>query len=297
MQQSEPCQQSAFSLIEILIVVAIFSLLTIAILSVLKPIELINRARDSAMLNTASEISQAADRYLAQNNQAIFAQQVNGVPLDEDPAQKLVTTLVQQGEVRTSFAKINAQKLANLYLSASPGLQQKTLCFQPRSQAFQQQTETIFDKSGFTTDCQDQTCYYCLNSRLESGGQASAETNTEVTSETEDENCQDFNPEQPSFPWTCNYSDKWEQYGCSQFCVVDNGCDDYCPPGQRHLQLSYYGTGDNSGTCLLKMQETQEHYCVSDPYARCDLMSLSSSPNDFAWGCSNPRRPIGWLTE
>jgi prepilin-type N-terminal cleavage/methylation domain-containing protein len=294
-------KHQGFTLIELLVVITILGILSVVVISAINPIEQINRARDVATLNVMSELEQACNRRLSRDQSPIFPEEIFGIVVNQDPAQTLIDELEQHGELKQSFASANQERLSQIYLTSNPWLTQRALCFQPKSKAFQADSQTQFNQEGFYVDCGQRDCYYCLLTKIftqpSEPAEAAIPEGTPAPTQAADEQCQDFDPEYPNYPWTCNHSDKWEQYGCSHYCVGDRGCDDYCPEGQRHLTKNYSGTGDDFESCLFKREETQEHYCVPDPYARCDIMDYRSSPSDFVWGCSDPRRPIMWQQE
>ncbi len=68
-------KQLAFTMIELLIVIAILGILAVAVLSALNPIEQINRGRDTASRSDAEQLLTAIDRYYAM--QGYFPWQAN----------------------------------------------------------------------------------------------------------------------------------------------------------------------------------------------------------------------------
>lgn len=59
--------QKAFTLVELLIVIALIAILSVAVLSTINPIEQANKAKDSTMMNDAGEVLNATERYYASN--------------------------------------------------------------------------------------------------------------------------------------------------------------------------------------------------------------------------------------
>src|SRR5262245_55443132 len=57
--------QGGFTMIELLIVIAIIGVLAVAVLSAINPIEQINKSRDTRLRSDASQLLSAADRYYA----------------------------------------------------------------------------------------------------------------------------------------------------------------------------------------------------------------------------------------
>ena len=57
-----------FTLVELLIVIALIAILSVAVLATINPIEQSNKARDAAMKNDAAEVLGALERYYASQN-------------------------------------------------------------------------------------------------------------------------------------------------------------------------------------------------------------------------------------
>ena len=66
--------QKAFTLVELLIVIAIIGILAVAILVGLDPIEQVNRANDTKLVTASGEIRGAINRYYAANQKFPGAQ-------------------------------------------------------------------------------------------------------------------------------------------------------------------------------------------------------------------------------
>jgi len=60
--------KKAFTLVELLIVIALIAILSVAVLSTINPIEQSNKARDAKFKNDAAEASNATERYYASIN-------------------------------------------------------------------------------------------------------------------------------------------------------------------------------------------------------------------------------------
>lgn len=61
-------KKSGFTLVELLIVIALIAILSVAVLATINPIEQSNKARDAAMKNDAAEVLGAYERYYASQN-------------------------------------------------------------------------------------------------------------------------------------------------------------------------------------------------------------------------------------
>jgi len=61
-------EMKGFTLVELLIVIALIAILSVAVLATINPIEQSNKARDAAMKNDAAEVLGALERYYASQN-------------------------------------------------------------------------------------------------------------------------------------------------------------------------------------------------------------------------------------
>lgn len=294
----------AFTLIEILIVVTILGILAAVVVSALDPIEQINRGRDTALIQTSENFVSAVQRYEVITNKMPWQDDLNQEVLTSNPSQSIFSTLTTIGELKSSFSNSNVNNLAQLYLTAETENAFFRVCFAPKSFAYQQHPQTLFFRDGsFNESCFNnrEGCFFCLGDFEVEEVIAEAipeePTDTNHAPPQDEDPCSDFNPERPNLPWTTNYTDAYSQYGCTNYSITDRGCDAYCPEGQRHLVQRYYSYGEGFLQCQSHDSETIVHFCVSDPYARCDLRSGRSSLSHFEWGCTNPRRPMLWIEE
>ena len=62
-------QMKGFTLVELLIVIALIAILSVAVLATINPIEQANKAKDSTVQNDAAEVLNAYERYYANNQE------------------------------------------------------------------------------------------------------------------------------------------------------------------------------------------------------------------------------------
>ncbi len=132
LKNNYPIKGGGFTLVELLIVIALIGVLAVALVATLDPIEQINKARDSRFKNDSAELLAAIERYYAStqnypwvaddnigdicgdgteectNNAAFGATaEENGVGVCDDDADQCDTTdvLITSGELKSSFAK------------------------------------------------------------------------------------------------------------------------------------------------------------------------------------------------
>lgn len=275
---------SGFSLIEIVVVVAIVAALIIAVISALNPIEQINRGRDSSSLLLASEFIKTTDRFQAINQPHPWEEDLLAEPLNSNLSREIIDKFVSANELKNSYISQSAQKLEKVFVTTHNGYEEIFACFLPESKAFESHDLTKFSQSGeVINNCNENKCYLCLSNKSDE-----SEQNTPDPSPPETKN-----DSYPPYPWTCVSSDKYEDFGCNNFCTRDMGCNSSCKEGERQLVKSYGSSGPIRTNCTNHHLETIEYYCVKDPDARCDLTNGGTSWVDsfyWNWTLSAPLR-------
>lgn len=164
-------QQAGFTMIELLIVIAILGILAVAVLAAINPIEQINRGRDTGSRSDAEQLISAIDRYYAFNGyypwQTGAADTLNvaldwtkfddTAPTDASTctvAEKLSTpeggTCTGADELKLSFIERVSDTSYNFLYLYNNGVQGSSTyaCFKPASKAFVQEVTTRLDPEG-----------------------------------------------------------------------------------------------------------------------------------------------------
>jgi prepilin-type N-terminal cleavage/methylation domain-containing protein len=135
--------KKAFTLIELIIGITILSLLAVALLAALDPIEQINKARDTSTRNIAQELHNAVNRFNAAKDEfppAILTMSA-GSNITPNPtpaaADGLIKELIDIGELKSNFkqaaGKANLEKLNIFKVDDGAGGISIYTCFQPQS--------------------------------------------------------------------------------------------------------------------------------------------------------------------
>ncbi|MCX8008333.1 MAG: prepilin-type N-terminal cleavage/methylation domain-containing protein [Patescibacteria group bacterium] len=163
--------QKGFTLVELLIVIALLGALIMGLIASLDPIEQIRRGQDTGIRNTASEFFNAVNRYYT--NRGTFpwgTSVVNGQVLLSRGAD--VTTLMEAGELKNNFwDRVGSSNLSRIFINSTSGTD-LSVCFMPISKSMQENPETIYGSNGLTTgagSCKSQmsgtagtNCYMCF---------------------------------------------------------------------------------------------------------------------------------------
>ena len=164
--------QSGFTMIELLIVIAILGILAVAVLSAINPIEQINRSRDTGSRSDAEQLISAIDRYYAFNGYYPWQTGADDLTNVDLAWTKFDTTLLKDSggtcfvgeklgtattagctgadELKQSFLERVSKTTYNALYIYNDGSQGSSTyaCFAPKSQAFVQETEQRLDPDG-----------------------------------------------------------------------------------------------------------------------------------------------------
>jgi hypothetical protein len=286
-----------FTLTEILIILAVIAVLAIILLATLDPVEQIRKSRDARAINVAGEILSAVARASGFSGFSI-KNDLKGANVATGEGLQTVSVLAEKGELRDGFVENIGSLDRELFLTLEKDFSPQYVCFAPESKSYKTSNLAAYDLYGEEEDCSENTCYICLGATSLAKKAESEENDEGQAVGVVEDPCSNYDPEYPQYPWTCDYSTKWAEYGCTNFCIADKGCgDSYCSSGQRHLVKSYHhapGSGFDFWNCLLHDFVTKEDYCVSGMAANCEEKWYPSGISDFLWGCTDPRRPYAW---
>jgi len=140
-----------FTLVELLIVIALIAILSVAVLATINPIEQTNKARDAKFKNDAGEVLGAYERYYAAKTTYPWIADPNGVGQtvvkSTDVAFGIVTAagtgatgpLIATSELKTSFAQKEpfsaSAQLVDIMYAYSNGSDGNFVCFIPKARA------------------------------------------------------------------------------------------------------------------------------------------------------------------
>lgn len=138
-------KKNAFSMVELIVVLAILAILVIAMWILINPIEQIAKANDGAKMNNAKELAGSISRYYASFQNQYPWNKVAGGPRNPDnryssvdvPMNDWIQEMITVNEVKPSAAK----KLlsGDYYVMKDIGLSPVYICFAPKSASMRKQ--------------------------------------------------------------------------------------------------------------------------------------------------------------
>jgi prepilin-type N-terminal cleavage/methylation domain-containing protein len=165
-------KNKAFTLIELLIVIALLGVLAIVSLAALDPFEQLKKGTDTGVRNTVSEVHGAIIRYYAvKGNMPWTSDSIGPIDLSSGYEQVGIQRIVETGELKTDFSALaGSDRLRKITVIGTK--ESVTVCFRPESKSFRSDLNTKYDNSGREkgtgTDKCGQTnsdsfsCYWCV---------------------------------------------------------------------------------------------------------------------------------------
>ena len=165
-----------FTLIEILVVVALIGALFIGVLASIDPLEQLKKGTDTSRRNTTAELYNGMVRYYSVKG--AFPWSVDLASLlasDEsmiDSATGYISQAISAGELKPEFITLASNNLAKIYLTSTADAlgnrQNLSVCFLPDSKSFRLDLNSKYGIDGavssgcLSTDTSGTACYWCV---------------------------------------------------------------------------------------------------------------------------------------
>lgn len=145
-------KSAGFTMIELLIVMGILSVLAVAVLAAIDPVEQLNKSRDTGARSDSKNLLDAVERYYAvkerfpwntaAQNPHTVAYDPGTNPITGAAATSITTILETAGEVKSTFDSKIAKYIGgttNLIMYKVANSDAVWVCFTPKSKAFKQE--------------------------------------------------------------------------------------------------------------------------------------------------------------
>jgi len=167
--------QRGFTLVELLIVIALLGALAIGLIGALDPFEQLKKGTDTGTRNTVSEVQGAIVRYFALKGYMPWCDDstcATAQPLSEPlngttTMETAISKIVNSGELKTDFTAIQSGQLDKVFVTGTPLT--AIVCYQPTAKSFQSDVNTKYKKDGTLEDpdtCKSDdgtaSCYWCV---------------------------------------------------------------------------------------------------------------------------------------
>ncbi len=169
----------AFTLIELLIVIALLGALAVGLLAALDPFEQLKKGTDTGVRNTAAEFHGAVIRYYAIKNQMPWCANadcsslepgfVEDSPVTLNNISSTIQKIVATGELKSDFETLAGQAtLEKITVFGNNSAASVQVCFKPTAKSFVNDPNTKFDPNDGSPDCvanpdpRLNTCLWCV---------------------------------------------------------------------------------------------------------------------------------------
>ena len=170
-----------FTLVELLIVIALLGALAVGLLAALDPFEQLKKGTDTGIRNTVSELHGATIRFYAIKNHMPWCDPSDPTTCT-DPSGELastidapgfwnpITQIINAGELKSDFVSLSGAQLTKIRITGiSDPSPEVIVCYLPTSKSFQADPNTKFDQSGVeeaSGTCKSQggaqDCFWCI---------------------------------------------------------------------------------------------------------------------------------------
>jgi len=165
-------KKKSFTLIELLIVIALLGVLAVVSIAALDPFEQLKKAADTGVRNTVSEVHGAIIRYYAvRGNMPWTSDSIGPIDLSSGFNQVGIERIIETGELKTDFSALaGGDRLRKITVVGTK--ESVTVCFRPESKSFRSDPNTKYDSAGREkgtgantcgpTNSDSFSCYWCV---------------------------------------------------------------------------------------------------------------------------------------
>jgi prepilin-type N-terminal cleavage/methylation domain-containing protein len=163
--------QKGFTLVELLIVIALLGALAIGLIGALDPFEQLKKGTDTGTRNSVSEVHSAIIRYYALKGVMPWCPTGCTIGTTYITSQVLSAAtylqgIIDTGELKANFTTVSSGDLSKIYVSGTDA--QVIVCYKPGSKSFRSDLNTKFDAAGVqsSTPClttpDASACFWCV---------------------------------------------------------------------------------------------------------------------------------------
>lgn len=165
-----------FTLIEILVVVALLGALFIGILATIDPLEQLKKGTDTTRRNITTELYNGMLQYYSVNNTFPWDTDITGMAASTadmtDSSTGYITKVVNAGELKQEFINLAGTNLSRIFLTstadAQGNRQNLSACFLPDAKSFRLDINSKYGYNGavssgcLSTSASGNPCYWCV---------------------------------------------------------------------------------------------------------------------------------------
>lgn len=173
--------RKGFTLVELLIVIALLGALAIGLIGALDPFEQLKKGTDTGTRDLVNQVQTAVLRYYATTNKMPWTDQTasfSEAALSAANITTAISNMVAAGEMKSNFSEIYSGQLDKVFVTYLPMTTTTSVevrvCYQPGSKSFQVDPATKYNKSGVentntsgatackSADAAGTQCFWCV---------------------------------------------------------------------------------------------------------------------------------------
>lgn len=145
-----------FTLVELLIVIALLGALAIGLIGALDPFEQLKKGTDTGVRNTVSEIQSALIRYYALKGYMPWCTSTTvcteppggdtpaGLTLDHATMVTAIQRIMDAGELKSNFTTVQSNQLGRVTVASDHDNTAAIVCYYPDSKSFRSDNNTVY---------------------------------------------------------------------------------------------------------------------------------------------------------
>jgi prepilin-type N-terminal cleavage/methylation domain-containing protein len=155
-------RRNGFTLVELLITIALLGALAIGLLATIDPFEQLKKGTDTTRQQVTNDVYNAAIQNYTSAGTFTW-DNVAGVSLDSPTGIHILNAIIQTGELKKNFLETAHANLSSVYISSHKEDNSIVLCFIPASKSFKAIKNTVYDRYGQMVQiCPTEGCYSCI---------------------------------------------------------------------------------------------------------------------------------------
>lgn len=158
-----------FTLVELLIVIVIIGILSIALFAAIDPIDQTRRGQDTALRSFSTQLSRAVISYYATNARYPWIDEdgegsnPSEQPLSSTTIDNAIQAMIESGELNSNFSQVVKPYEDKIFVSYDETTTEVSVCFLPNSKPFKKDANNQYQRDGSAcTDTTRNTCHICV---------------------------------------------------------------------------------------------------------------------------------------
>jgi len=153
----------AFTLLELLISIALLGILALLAVVALNPFEQVKKGTDTVRRSVANDVFTALNNVYIKNGNFTWGTDIIAAPLSSTQGETAIASLISGGELTSGFRQLAQKDLSKVFLTSTVDGSVLRVCFLPESSSMRKDANTRYDESGNpVAECPALGCFTCI---------------------------------------------------------------------------------------------------------------------------------------